>query len=168
MRKAAACAMAAPGTDPESAEVTRIIEPLRAGESPVAVACQTDAITAPGALPMPGPANGAAPGEPGGRNHLTGHRKPRGLGLRDEQGRPGQARCYRVPRAKIRRMPIGLRTEEGIGHVCGSREVGLPLVDPLFPLPISGCHGLRFEQALQGNRQRHPGELLRERLHRLC
>ena len=35
MREAVASAMAAPGTDPESAEATRIIERLRAGEPPV-------------------------------------------------------------------------------------------------------------------------------------
>jgi hypothetical protein len=44
IREAVASAMAAPGTGPESAEVTRIIERLRAGESPVAIACETEAL----------------------------------------------------------------------------------------------------------------------------
>jgi hypothetical protein len=44
MREAVASAMAAPGTDPEAAEVTQIIERLRAGESPVEIARQTGAI----------------------------------------------------------------------------------------------------------------------------
>ena len=68
-REAVASAMAAPGTGPESAEVTRIIERLRAGEPPAAIARQTGAITepGPGPLPLPGPAEGvaAASGEPG-------------------------------------------------------------------------------------------------------
>ena len=38
MREAVASAMAAPGTDPESAGVTSIIERMRAGESAVAIA----------------------------------------------------------------------------------------------------------------------------------
>jgi hypothetical protein len=84
--------MAAPGTDPESAEVTRIIERLRAGELPVAVACQTGAITAPGAA-YARPRQRRSVRRTRGRNHLTGHGKPRDLGLGEEQGRSGQARC---------------------------------------------------------------------------
>jgi hypothetical protein len=68
MREAVASAMAAPGTSPESGEVTRIIERLRAGESPVAIARQTGAIAerGPGPLPPPGPdeCGGAASSEP--------------------------------------------------------------------------------------------------------
>jgi hypothetical protein len=60
MREAAASAMAPPGTDPESAEVTRIIERLRAGESAVAIARQTGAIAGPGPGPLPPP----SPGQP--------------------------------------------------------------------------------------------------------
>jgi hypothetical protein len=41
IREAVASAMAAPGTSPESGDVTLIIERLRAGESPVAIARQT-------------------------------------------------------------------------------------------------------------------------------
>jgi hypothetical protein len=37
IREAVGSAMAAPGTSPESTEVTRIIERLRTGESPVAI-----------------------------------------------------------------------------------------------------------------------------------
>jgi hypothetical protein len=48
MREAVASAMAAPGTDPESAAVTSIIERMRAGESPVAIARETGAIGEPG------------------------------------------------------------------------------------------------------------------------
>jgi hypothetical protein len=44
IREAVASAMAAPGTDPESADVTRIIERLRAGDSPVAIARETGAL----------------------------------------------------------------------------------------------------------------------------
>lgn len=54
MRAAVASAMAAPGTDPESAAVTSIIERMRAGESAVAIARETGAIGEPG------------PGEPEG------------------------------------------------------------------------------------------------------
>ena len=54
MRAAVASAMARPGTDPESAAVTSIIERMRAGEPAVAIARET------GAVPEPGPA------EPGG------------------------------------------------------------------------------------------------------
>jgi hypothetical protein len=68
MREAVASAMAAPGTDPESAEVTRIIERLRAGEPAVQIAREAGAIAGPrpGPLPMPGPAegSGAASGAP--------------------------------------------------------------------------------------------------------
>jgi hypothetical protein len=60
MREAVASAMAPPGTDPESAEVTRIIERLRAGESAVAIARQTGAIAWPGPGPLPLP----SPGQP--------------------------------------------------------------------------------------------------------
>ena len=44
IREAVASAMAAPGTGPESAAVTLIIERLRAGESPVVIARQTGAL----------------------------------------------------------------------------------------------------------------------------
>ena len=44
IRAAVASATAAPGTGPESADVTRIIERLRAGESPVAIARETGAL----------------------------------------------------------------------------------------------------------------------------
>jgi hypothetical protein len=43
IREAVASAMATPGTDPESAEVTAIIDRMRAGEPPQAVARQTGA-----------------------------------------------------------------------------------------------------------------------------
>jgi hypothetical protein len=43
IREAVASAMAAPGTGPESGDVTAIIERMRAGESPVAIARQTGA-----------------------------------------------------------------------------------------------------------------------------
>jgi len=64
MREAVACAMAAPGTDPESTGVTWIIERLRAGESPVAIAQKTGAISEPRLGPMPhqGPARDGGPG----------------------------------------------------------------------------------------------------------
>jgi len=69
MREAVASAMAAPGTDPESTEVTQIIERMRAGEPPVEIARQTGAIARPGSGPLPPPspaeAPRAAPGEPG-------------------------------------------------------------------------------------------------------
>jgi hypothetical protein len=48
MREAVASAMAAPGTHPESDEVTAIIERLRAGESALQIARQTGAIAGPG------------------------------------------------------------------------------------------------------------------------
>jgi hypothetical protein len=41
VRETVASSMAAPGASPESADVTRIIERLRAGESPVAIARET-------------------------------------------------------------------------------------------------------------------------------
>ena len=44
IRAAVASGMAAPGTSPESADVTLIIERLRAGESPVAIARETGAL----------------------------------------------------------------------------------------------------------------------------
>ena len=44
MREAVASAMAPPGTGPESADVTSIIERMRAGESPAAIARETRAI----------------------------------------------------------------------------------------------------------------------------
>jgi len=65
MREAVASTMAPPGTDPESAEVTRIIERLRAAESAVASARQTGAIARPG--PRPAPAAQSRPAR--GRNH---------------------------------------------------------------------------------------------------
>jgi hypothetical protein len=67
IRAAVTSAMAAPGTDPESADVTSIIGRMRAGESPVAIARETGAIRepGPGPLPLPGPASdgGTGPGE---------------------------------------------------------------------------------------------------------
>jgi hypothetical protein len=53
-RAAVAAALAAPRIDPESVEVTQIIERLRAGESPLAIASQEGAPTAT----APGPAAG--------------------------------------------------------------------------------------------------------------
>ena len=44
MREAVASAMAAPGTGQESADVTAIIERMRAGESPVTIARETGAL----------------------------------------------------------------------------------------------------------------------------
>jgi len=44
IRETVATTMAAPGTGPESGDVTRIIERLRAGESPVVIARQTGAL----------------------------------------------------------------------------------------------------------------------------
>jgi hypothetical protein len=44
IRVAVASALAAPGTGPESGKVTRIIERLRVGESPVVIACETGAL----------------------------------------------------------------------------------------------------------------------------
>ena len=59
MREAVASATAAPGTDPESAAVTSIIERMRAGESAVAIALDTGAIGEPAAEQRPP----SAPGE---------------------------------------------------------------------------------------------------------
>jgi hypothetical protein len=58
IRSAVASAMAAPGTSPESGDVTRVIERMRAGEPPVAIARETGALAGPGPgpLPLPGPA----------------------------------------------------------------------------------------------------------------
>ena len=68
MREAVASAMAAPGTHPESDEVTAVIERLRAGEPALQIARQTGAIAGPGPGPLPPPApaesGGAASGEP--------------------------------------------------------------------------------------------------------
>jgi hypothetical protein len=47
MRETVASAMAPPGTDPESAAVTSIIERMRAGESAVAIARETGAVCEP-------------------------------------------------------------------------------------------------------------------------
>ena len=59
MRETVASAMAPPGTDPESAAVTSIIERMRAGEPAVAIARQTGATREPG----PGEPGGGAPGD---------------------------------------------------------------------------------------------------------
>jgi hypothetical protein len=59
MRQAVASAMAPPGTDPESAAVTSIIERMRAGEPAVAIARQAGAIRDPG----PGELEGGTPGD---------------------------------------------------------------------------------------------------------
>jgi hypothetical protein len=48
IREAVASSMAEPGTSPESGEVTRIIERMRAGESALAIARETGAIGEPG------------------------------------------------------------------------------------------------------------------------
>ena len=59
MRAAVASAMAAPGTDPESADVTSIIERMRAGEPAVAIARETGAIgEAPARSRCPSPRDG--------------------------------------------------------------------------------------------------------------
>jgi hypothetical protein len=88
MREAVASAMAAPGTDPESAEVTRIIERLRAGEPPVAIARQTGAIadSGPGPLALPGPAQGG-----GAASGDVRPRQPERLG-RDRRHPGGRSR----------------------------------------------------------------------------
>jgi hypothetical protein len=52
-REAVLSAMAAPGTDPESADVTLIIERLRAGEPPVTIARDSGAISEPGPARSP-------------------------------------------------------------------------------------------------------------------
>jgi hypothetical protein len=44
IRNTVASAMASPGTSPESADVTAIIERMRAGESPLAIARETGAL----------------------------------------------------------------------------------------------------------------------------
>ena len=44
IRQSVASAMAAPGTGPESGDVTAIIERMRAGESPVAIARESGAL----------------------------------------------------------------------------------------------------------------------------
>jgi hypothetical protein len=59
MRAAVASAMAPPGTDPEAAIVTSIIERLRAGEPAVAIARETGAVREP----RPGEAEGGTPGD---------------------------------------------------------------------------------------------------------
>ena len=59
MREAVASAMAPPGTDPESGDVTSIIDRMRAGEPPVEIARQTGAIGEPG----PGEPEGGTPGD---------------------------------------------------------------------------------------------------------
>ena len=75
IREAVGSAMAAPGTSPESGEVTRIIERLRTGESPVAIARGTGAISEPGPLQAgterPASAGGTAASPAG-----TGHSSP--------------------------------------------------------------------------------------------
>jgi hypothetical protein len=63
MREEVAFAMAAPGTDPESAEVTRIIGRLRAGEPPVAIARESGAVREPGSGPGPARDGWTGPGE---------------------------------------------------------------------------------------------------------
>lgn len=65
IREAVAITMAVPGTSPEAGEVTRIIERLRAGESPTAIARDTGALDrATAALPAPdGPGTPAQRGE---------------------------------------------------------------------------------------------------------
>lgn len=55
IRAAVATATAPPGTSPESAEVTRIIEQMRAAESAASIASRTGAITGPGQGPLPAP-----------------------------------------------------------------------------------------------------------------
>ena len=68
IREAVSSTMAAPGTSPESADVTRIIERMRAGESLVAIARETGSLREPAAAPLPLPGSaqggGAASGEP--------------------------------------------------------------------------------------------------------
>jgi hypothetical protein len=59
MRETVASAMALPGTDPESAAVTSIIERLRAGESAVAIARETRAVREV----EPGEHEGGTPGD---------------------------------------------------------------------------------------------------------
>ena len=75
IREAVGSAMAAPGTSPESPDVTRIIERLRTGESPAAIARETGAISEPGPLQAgterPASAGGTAASPVG-----TGHSSP--------------------------------------------------------------------------------------------
>ena len=59
MRAAVTSAMAPPGTDPESAAVTSIIERMRAGEPAVAIARETGAIREP----SPGEPKGGTPSD---------------------------------------------------------------------------------------------------------
>ena len=59
MRAAVASAVAPPGTDPESAVVTSIIERMRAGEPAVAIAIETGAIREP----CSGEPEGGTPGD---------------------------------------------------------------------------------------------------------
>ena len=59
MRAAVASAMAPPGTDPESAIVTSVIERMRAGETAVAIAIETGAIREP----CSGEPEGGTPGD---------------------------------------------------------------------------------------------------------
>ena len=59
MRAAVASAMAPPGTDPESAIVTSIIERMRAGEPAVAIARETGAVREP----RPGDPEEGTPGD---------------------------------------------------------------------------------------------------------
>ena len=59
MRTAVASAVASPGTDPESAIVTSIIERMRAGESAMAIASETGAIRGP----CHGEPEGGTPGD---------------------------------------------------------------------------------------------------------
>jgi hypothetical protein len=74
IREAVASAMAAPGTGPESAGVTQIIERMRAGESPVAIARETGALQRP-AVPAPLPPPGPGPAQGDGR--LAATKEPR-------------------------------------------------------------------------------------------
>jgi hypothetical protein len=90
IRAAVTSAMAAPGTGPESAEVIQVLERLRAGESPVAIARQTGALRERGPGPHPtrdggcagmtGPAAGSAP-EPAAETWTYGGIRATGAGL---------------------------------------------------------------------------------------
>jgi hypothetical protein len=75
IREAVGSAMAAPGTSPESGEVTRIIERLRTGESPVAIAWETRAISEPGPL-QPGTERPASAGGTAASPAGAGHSSP--------------------------------------------------------------------------------------------
>jgi hypothetical protein len=59
IRASVTSTLAAPGTSPESAEVTQILERLRAGESPVAIARQTGALRERRPSPHPASDGGA-------------------------------------------------------------------------------------------------------------